>query len=458
MSSIFINPYQFSSDIVMSGGMEYSPGDGYKYHRFTASDTLTVTSGGAVEALVVAGGGGGGGRASGGSGAEPTGGGGAGGVITGSYNVTSNASITIGAGGGSNTNGGSTIFGSHATATGGGKGAGEWNQAASSGGSGGGASYHPASTAGTGTAGQGNNGALGGSSRGGGGGGKGSAGASGASGGSGGSGLEWPTGSGNYYGGGGGAGRATAASGDSPGGSSIGGTGTNGTGGAAVINTGSGGGGSCNNGTGPSIGGAGASGVVIIRYPYTGSNMWSDNFNDNSIDAPWVNPAWSTTALSVSSGVVTSLTNGAEQDIYLNQDLGSVNHWAEIDVVAQPGNANVGVLTRCDPAFRTHYLARYYSAVGGWNLIRMVNGSATSLISSATNAPSTPFRMRLETETVAGNVELRLYQVTAGVKTLRLSYTDSSGSKLTTGVRCGLRPVGEPGNAAQCDNFSTGPL
>lgn len=127
---------------------------------------------------------------------------------------------------------------------------------------------------GLGTAGQGNNGGLANAdvNGGGGGGGAGSVGgnASGASGGNGGAGLEWPTGSGNYYAGGGGGGAETNGT---PG---IGGIGGGGDGGdhpnpghPGLPNTGGGGGGGgvddVDRGAFGFGGGNGGSGIVIIR-------------------------------------------------------------------------------------------------------------------------------------------------------------------------------------------------
>jgi hypothetical protein len=82
--------------ILATGGTIETPGDGYKYHIFTASSTpgfdVSLAGPGEVEYLVVAGGGGGGGRIGGG--------GGAGGYRTGTTTISIGPyPITIGAGG-----------------------------------------------------------------------------------------------------------------------------------------------------------------------------------------------------------------------------------------------------------------------------------------------------------------------------------------------------------------------
>jgi len=237
------------SGLQATGGTETTSG-GYKYHTFTSSGTLTVSSAGDVEYLIVAGGGGGG-TFQGGAG------GGAGGMLSGTSALSVQTyTITVGGGGAVQQNGNDSVaFG--ATAIGGGAGAGNLNSytAGNDGGSGGGARV--VQTPGQGTSGQGNDGGNGsnvpGAFGGGGGGGAGSVGgdATQASGGNGGAGAEWPVGSGDYYAGGGG-GRSDD-------------TGTHGTGGLG------GGGNAFQNGTANTGGGGGGnnpggSGIVIVRY------------------------------------------------------------------------------------------------------------------------------------------------------------------------------------------------
>jgi hypothetical protein len=277
-----------TSDVVIRGAT-------YKVHTFTtvgSSNTFTVTSAGSsgqVEYLVVAGGGGGGDSYGGG-------GGGGGGVRAGTLTVTAQAyTITVGGGGTAGGNassspatiGGNSVF-SSITATGGGRGGGQI-QGAGVGGSGGGgaAANQGASLSGaSGTAGQGNAGGAGTVSgaasgfHGGGGGGAGTAGtaATNPQAGRGGEGiLSTISGAAVFYGGGGGGGRHAITGVAAPGGSGGGALGgdyapddANGAGKAGAANTGGGGGGSGGRyGINPAIGGAGGSGIVILRYPTT---------------------------------------------------------------------------------------------------------------------------------------------------------------------------------------------
>lgn len=240
----------------------------YRVHTFTASSDFTVTDDIDVEYLIVAGGGGGGGGWQGG-------GGGAGGMLEGTTSLSPQTyKIVVGSGGvgamGSNilvnqresSNGkdssisvlGTALF----TATGGGRGASETpNHAAGSGGSGGGGT-HNSNARGTGTAGQGFDGGEGisGSSMWGGGGGGGAVAVG-----------QNAVGTQNIHPGG--MGFSSAISG-----SSI----TYSTGGDGVRrcvgyngadgqpNSGDGGGGGCSGNPPVNLGGAGGSGIVIIRY------------------------------------------------------------------------------------------------------------------------------------------------------------------------------------------------
>lgn len=288
-----------TAQIKATGGMVYDDAS-YVYHLFTSSGTFTPLQNIVVDCLVV-GGGGSGGWGSGG------GGGGAGGLRQiDSTSISSNISytVTVGAGGTpvgntvdsrGNSGSNSSISGSGfstITATGGGGGGSEagtsTNRDGASGGSGGGGCYRnssPAGSGGSGNAGSfspvegysGGSGAVAGGVNYGGGGGGGSA-SSGISapgsgnGGGGGNGTNWKS-LGSFYAGGGGGGSQLGGAGATPGvgGSSIGGTGGNYLGVAAtagVINTGSGGGGGAFGGSNPADarGGAGSSGVVIVRY------------------------------------------------------------------------------------------------------------------------------------------------------------------------------------------------
>jgi len=233
----------------------------YKFITFTGSGNLVVDRAGFADLLLVGGGGSGGSSNNGG---RSGGGGGAGGYYeyiqsleVGTYTVS------IGAGGASDTSGSlSSVF--IFTAIGGGRG-GPYRGAASSGfsgGSGGGASAD-AGAGGSGANLLGSNGANFQSANiGGGGGGKGAA-ATNANGGGGGSStltnvsVTRSGGGGAGNGVGSGSGTATAGGGSGSNGSSVGGAGS--------ANTGGGGGGGAGGNPGDFAGGAGGSGIIVVR-------------------------------------------------------------------------------------------------------------------------------------------------------------------------------------------------
>jgi hypothetical protein len=271
----------------------------YTYHTFTSSGAfIPLENIEGIDYLVVAGGGGGAGWYGGGGGAGGlrssrvrTGGGGS---VQNQINAIAGTtySVTVGSGGASQTNGNNSIF-ANVMSTGGGRGGSyQSNAPGGNGGSGGGGGAGNAVggvwlPGGTGTANEGYGGGTGHASNAGapGGGGAGAA-ASNAPASpngtatDGGIGVELavfanPTGTGsnNYYAGGGGGG-STVGGGNGVyagvGGLGGGGAGSlvanSGTGVAGTANTGGGGGGSAYN---VNSGGAGGSGIVIVRYPNT---------------------------------------------------------------------------------------------------------------------------------------------------------------------------------------------
>lgn len=245
---------------VVTGGTLTSDAT-YYYRTFTSNGTLGISNASlTADVLVVAGGGGGGGGVNGGLSRRRGGGGGAGGLRYLSSQTLSvgNTSITIGAGGASTpTNGSNTSFGA-TTSTGGGAGADARNSIynGSSGGSGGGSGVAMSDTTnrvtntgtgGAGTSGQGNAGgnspafdtAI----------------------------TDW---GGAGGGGAGGVGATSTGNGPAAGGAgatyfgttySVGGTGTNNST-SGGSNTGNGGNGTILGGAG----GAGGSGIVVVRY------------------------------------------------------------------------------------------------------------------------------------------------------------------------------------------------
>jgi len=251
---------------------------GYTIHTFYSGGTFTNNVNRNVEVLVVAGGGGGAssdygtGRASGG--------GGAGGLVYHSAKAVAvqGYTVTIGGGGATDSVGGNSTFGDM-TALGGGSGHRKNVSSTNNGGSGGGVDHgsqaYGIATQGNsgGGTGYGYNGSATGYDSGangspmaaGGGGGAGAAGSNGTSSGGGAGGAGLPYLSTYYAGGGGGGGQACSAGSGGIGGGGAGSSGSDGTAGAA--NTGGGGGGSGSPlNTGSRIGGAGGSGVVIVRY------------------------------------------------------------------------------------------------------------------------------------------------------------------------------------------------
>jgi hypothetical protein len=273
-----ILPKATGGDIVVNDGT-------YWYHAFLSSGTFTPSSNLSCSALVVAGGGGGGNWASGGGGA-----GGVSYISALSLNSSTNTAVTIGAGGAQNVSGSNSVFGSIISNGGGRGGTNDTPVAGAVGGSGGGGAINGAG----GSANQGNTGGATGygnnggtstsaaepyaSAGGGGAGGVGTS-VSGGAGGAGGVGITNSTintlnafgaatstgqlSGGNYYYAGGGGGAATgggAAGGLGGGGAGISSTSVAGT--AGTANTGGGGGGQRQ----AYIGGAGGSGIVIVRY------------------------------------------------------------------------------------------------------------------------------------------------------------------------------------------------
>ena len=262
--------------ITATGGTITTSGS-YKILTFTASGTLTVTSGGVADILVVGGGGGGGYGAGGG--------GGAGGVLQYSsvYISTATYTVTVGTGGNQNNGTSSQISGLTSVAYGGARGnsAGIVNTGGPFGSGGGGSVTGAGTTAGTnGTSGQGGNGGAGlgnggNFSLGGGGGGSSSNGGDyvvSTRGGNGGAGISTDiSGTMVVYAGGGGGGAGS-------GGSMTGGTGGSGGGGnggrgaanggaATGYGSGGGGGGAVENQPyDANVGGNGTNGIVIIRY------------------------------------------------------------------------------------------------------------------------------------------------------------------------------------------------
>ena len=256
----------------------------YKVHTFTSSGTFATNMATSIDFLVIAGGGGGGQRHNiGGHYNDGAGGAGAGGFLAfaGQTVNAGSLSVTVGAGGSSDTQGSNSLLTGFTTAVGGGKGgqggysgtnAAEAGGNGGSGGGGGGRNTGGTNPGGSGTSGQGNAGGTvnytGQQAAGGGG-----AGAAGVAiynaNKDGGVGLvnNYRTGSNIYYAGGGGGGRDYVgyAGAGGNGGGAAGATGAT-PGSPGTANTGGGGSGGGAGSSSAQLGGAGGSGIVIIRY------------------------------------------------------------------------------------------------------------------------------------------------------------------------------------------------
>jgi hypothetical protein len=239
-----------SSDVsATTGSPTITTSGGFTIYQFNGSGSITLSKAGLCDLLAVGGGGGGGAGA---------GGGGAGGhlSLSGVYLPSGAITITVGAGGASQTPGNESIISAY-VGVGGGQCPGSASDG-SYGGSGGGGG-RAANIGGRGVAGQGNTGGNAASLAGGGGGGAGAVGgaAGSSAGGAGGAGAATSITGSSVTRAGGGGGWGNSSNGAA--GSGGGGAGAAGTGGSGSANTGGGGGG------GGSAGGPGGSGVLIVK-------------------------------------------------------------------------------------------------------------------------------------------------------------------------------------------------
>ena len=456
---------------------------------FTGNSTWVCPAGvTSITYLIVAGGGGGGTQV---SSTLNAGGGGGGGVLTGTAVVTPGVSytITVGAGGGTQTNGAnSSIAGTGfttLTAVGGGAGGGTTdNQPGSNGGSGGGGEAR----GGTGTAGgtavsgqgtAGGTGSNGGSYVGGGGGGAGGAGINGSISGNGGPGLaSYITGVLAYYGAGGGGGGNNGIVG-------VGGAGGGGKGGsnftalnptAGTTNTGGGGGGSGNN---FGVGAAGGSGIVIINYtlPTTGAGGMI-RYNTTTAKTEYCNsgtwvsfgsvvpgsssnlPAASPYAIALALGSTPTsgvywfsnpgYNSGAPFQAYADW---SLNNWgmivicgyliADYSSVSFTNFGTAATSSSGTPGFRNTYYLPTYTLLSQWsgntrnrNYIGMTAQTGGTNIATATNqwlltdTSLTTFRDMFDNAPSVGNYDIPygIIGTSTGATATRLYYTTSHGN------------------------------
>lgn len=179
--------------------------------------------------------------------------------------------------------------------------------------------------------------------------------------------------------------------------------------------------------------------------------VYADDFNRASIGTNWVTmTGYVAFDILSNQARATSTTN---RGMMFVRDLSSPNMYARVDVV------NHG--WHCLPTVRNvqggsseHYAGGYSVSNGQWEIQR----SGAVIASAASPDPTPPYTTIFEAQTNAGNVELRVLEVVAGIPTLRLSFTDTSASKILTATNAGLLLRGQAGTDQLADNWSAGML
>lgn len=181
--------------------------------------------------------------------------------------------------------------------------------------------------------------------------------------------------------------------------------------------------------------------------------------NNNTLGASWYEPDPGYIGIDTNQARFINAANNRQAR--WDTDFGSPDLWVELDHVADTSTASgahMGVIARVPASWaETYYYGRYYYNQGRWEIYRR-NAGTFSLLNSATETVSIGYRIRLEVEANGSDVDLRLYQVTGGpggTKTLKVSYTDTSGSKITTGNYIGIRGATQ---TTIFDNFDGGTL
>lgn len=190
-----------------------------------------------------------------------------------------------------------------------------------------------------------------------------------------------------------------------------------------------------------------------IAWPPAGS--YTEDFSGTL--AAWNTAPWgSTGGNTISGGQLTSGGAGFRDMMFL-QDLGSPDQFCGVTAASNSGTSSIMLLARCNPSTAVHYAARFYPTDGEWQLYRYANiSSSTQLATSASSPATAPYEVYFETETVGSDVQLRLYEVIAGVPVLRLSYLDLAiDTPVMAGNYAGIK-VEFTGSAA--DNFYAGAL
>lgn len=176
----------------------------------------------------------------------------------------------------------------------------------------------------------------------------------------------------------------------------------------------------------------------------------TDNFNRASLGNQWILVAGS--PFDIVSDQIRG--NGAtNRYMAFIRDLGTPNTYAQVKLVN-------GLGSRCMPLVRvganagnSYYMGGFSS--GFWRIER----TGTSLASTATSPPTAPYTVRLEAFTnVSNNVELRVYEVVAGSPVLRLSFEDTSGSRLLNDRNTGIGMLSSAGVDLLADDFECGTI
>lgn len=181
-----------------------------------------------------------------------------------------------------------------------------------------------------------------------------------------------------------------------------------------------------------------------------GPFVYADDFNRATLLTNWkaINGASVSPSFDILSNQARAVPSSFKAMAWV-RDLGSPKHYAQVSVASHGSGGLVAPAVRTIP-----YQASFGGYWGGWQSGSwFINRNGTgSIATSAASSPTLPAVVRLEVETNgSGNVDLRLYS--DGV--LKLSFTDSSGSKILTGSNAALFMQGS-GADALADNFECG--
>jgi hypothetical protein len=195
----------------------------------------------------------------------------------------------------------------------------------------------------------------------------------------------------------------------------------------------------------------------------------SDNYNGGARQLHWSLLAGSTMFDQTADSLALGYGHGAtvfDQYEYVTDTLASPVHYIQENFTIQTDASTDGfggVIGRVNPGSQNWYLGGIGSS-GGYTtsngflfLSRFVGNVETGLASVAPPAnlvAGAVHLVRLEITTVSGNVFLELFW--DGVS--RLTFTDSSGSKLTTGNLVGHGAAANTPTFVEVDNFQAGDI